>query len=255
VERRAIVTGVNTGIGKATAIALAEHGFDVGMTWFGTEDTARATASRVEAVGVRALLCPLDFSDPHSGVAAIDTLVDDLGGVDVLVNNAGGGVQKSFLELTLDEFDNALRLDLLGAFVCGQTAARRMMESSAGGRIINVTSIQGHVPRTGSTAYCAAKAALSLLTKTMALELGQFGITVNEVAPGEIATSLTDMEGVDPRTVPRPHLPLRRPGSPREVADLIGWLASNESSYVSGACFVVDGGLTLVAPDLATAAD
>lgn len=247
-----IVTGVNTGIGKATAIALAEHGFDLGMTWLGDELSAQMTALSVEAAGRRAFLEELDLSDSIRSSTAISSLADRLGGLDVMVNNAGGGHMRPFLQLTLDEWDYALRVNLTGAFICGQAAARRMIASKTRGRIVNITSIQAHVPHTGSAAYCAAKAGLSLLTKTMALELGPYGITVNEVAPGEIATALTGMEGVDPATVPRPHLPLRRPGHPREVADLVVWLLLSESNYATGSSFVIDGGCILTAADLAT---
>jgi NAD(P)-dependent dehydrogenase (short-subunit alcohol dehydrogenase family) len=116
-----------------------------------------------------------------------------------------------------------------------------------GGRIINVTSVHEHVPLEGAAAYCAAKGGLGLLTKVMALELAGHGITVNSVAPGEIATAMTGNEDTDPRTVERPGIPLGRPGHAREIAAAIAWLASEEASYATGASFVVDGGLLLMA--------
>jgi NAD(P)-dependent dehydrogenase (short-subunit alcohol dehydrogenase family) len=122
-----------------------------------------------------------------------------------------------------------------------------MVEAAHGGRIINVTSVHEHVPLKNSSAYCAAKGGLGLLTKVMALELAEHGITVNSVAPGEIATPMTGNEDVDPATEDRPGIPLGRPGSAWEIANAITWLASEESSYATGQSFVVDGGLLLMA--------
>lgn len=121
-----------------------------------------------------------------------------------------------------------------------------MITAGAGGKIINITSIQDRIPHAGSAAYAAAKAGLKQLTKVMALELGPYGILVNAIAPGEIVTAMTGMEGVDPLTVERPNIPLRRPGSPREIADFIIWLASDRCSYTTGATFTVDGGASLI---------
>jgi NAD(P)-dependent dehydrogenase (short-subunit alcohol dehydrogenase family) len=140
-----------------------------------------------------------------------------------------------------------LATDLTGPFLCAQRAARRMVADGHGGRIINVTSVHEHVPRVGSSAYCAAKAGLGMLTQVLALELAEHGITVNSVAPGEIATPMTGNEDVDPRDVDRPAIPAGRPGHAREVAELIAHLVAPTSRYTTGASFVVDGGLTLMA--------
>jgi hypothetical protein len=122
-----------------------------------------------------------------------------------------------------------------------------MVAQGRGGRIVNVTSVHEHVPLPGSSAYCAAKGGLGLLTKVMALELAAHGITVNAVAPGEIATPMTANEDVDPRGEERPYIPARRPGSAHEIATIVAWLCSPESAYATGSSFVVDGGLTLMA--------
>ncbi len=138
-------------------------------------------------------------------------------------------------------------IDLTAPFAAAQEAARRMVAAGRGGRIVNVTSVHEHVPLRGSSAYCAAKGGLGLLTKVMALELAEHDITVNAVAPGEIATPMTGAHDQDPREIERPGIPLGRPGAAREIASAIAFLASDEASYVTGESFVVDGGLTLMA--------
>ncbi len=247
VGRVAIVTGSDSGIGEATAIVLAEAGCDVGVTWHQDEQGATETAAGVRAAGRRAALARLDLSRPDGAAAVVDRLAEDLGGLDVLVNNAGTGVSAPFLDQTLEDWRKVLEVDLTGAFVCAQAAARRMVAAGRGGRIVNVTSVHEHVPLEGAAAYCAAKGGLGLLTRVMALELAGHGITVNSVAPGEIATAMTGNEDTDPRTVERPGIPLGRPGHAREIAAAIAWLASEEASYATGASFVVDGGLLLMA--------
>jgi NAD(P)-dependent dehydrogenase (short-subunit alcohol dehydrogenase family) len=243
----AIVTASDSGIGKATAVLLGQRGFDVGITWHSDEAGADGTAGEVRAAGRRAEVRRLDLSTADDGAAVVGDLAGALGGVDVLVNNAGTGASTPFLEVGLDEWRHVLEVDLTGAFVCAQEAARRMVDAGRGGRIVNVTSVHEHVPLPGSSAYCAAKGGLGLLTKVMALELARHGITVNAVAPGEIATPMTGADDVDPATIERPAIPLRRPGHAREIAEVVAFLASPGASYVTGASYVADGGLLLMA--------
>jgi NAD(P)-dependent dehydrogenase (short-subunit alcohol dehydrogenase family) len=243
----AIVTGSDSGIGKATAVVLAERGFDVGITWNTDREGAEGTAAEVRDAGRRAEVRQIDVSRVALATAVLDDLADSLGGLDVFVNNAGTGASSPFLDLSLEDWQHTIDVDLTGPFVLAQRAARRMVDAGTRGRIVNVTSVHEHVPLKESAAYCAAKGGLGLLTKTMALELAEHGITVNSVAPGEIATPMTGQHDVDPSTQDRPRIPLQRPGDAREIAGIIGWLASDESSYTTGSSFVVDGGLLLMA--------
>jgi NAD(P)-dependent dehydrogenase (short-subunit alcohol dehydrogenase family) len=245
--RKAIVTASDSGIGKATAVTLARHGMDVGITFNSDEAGATDTAQQVRATGRRAVVRHLDLTDRDSAQPTIDELAEHLDGLDVLVNNAGTGSGGSFLEHSLSDWDEVLAVNLTGAFLCAQAGARRMVAAGRGGRIINVTSVHEHVPLEGAAAYCASKGGLGLLTKVMALELAEHQITVNAVAPGEIATEMTGNADVDPHTLPRPGLPVGRPGSAFEIAHAIAHLASAEATYTTGASLVVDGGLLLMA--------
>ena len=243
----AIVTGSDSGIGKATAVALARRGFDVGVTWHEDEEGAESTAREVRAAGGRAEVRRLDLAQLETVELAIGELAGALGGLDALVNNAGTGHSTPFLEVGLDEWHHVLNVDLTGTFLAAQAGARLMVSAGGRGRIVNVTSVHEHVPLRGSAAYCAAKGGLGLLTKVMALELAEHGITVNAIAPGEISTPMTGQEDTDPASEERPGVPLGRPGNAHEIAAFIAFLCSEESGYATGASFVVDGGMLLMA--------
>jgi NAD(P)-dependent dehydrogenase (short-subunit alcohol dehydrogenase family) len=249
----AIVTASDSGIGQEAAKELAENGYDVGITYHEDEAGARETLDAVEGVGCRGEIRRLNLTNPNLPKAAdvIDELADALGGLDVLVNNAGtGDPTGDFLQLSYEEWRRVLDTNLDGAFLCGQRAAKRMAEAGSGGRIINITSVHEHIPRIGASAYCASKGGLGLLTKVMAMELAPYGIRVNAIAPGEISTPMTGAEDTDPHTIERPNLPLGRPGHAREIATWVAFLASERASYATGASFVVDGGLMLMAAEL-----
>ena len=246
--RRAIVTASDSGIGKATAVALAAQGLDVGITWHTDEAGAQQTADEVRSHGRQAFVARLDTSDVPGCADVVDTLADQLGGLDVFVNNAGTGDGTLLVDLAWEDWRHVVAVDLDGAFVCLQRAARRILDGGRDVRLIAVTSVHEHQPRVGSGAYDAAKHGLGGLMKTFALELGRSGITANCVAPGEIATPMTGQEDEDPHGTDRPGVPLGRPGDAREIAAVVAFLASPASSYVTGASWPVDGGMLQMGP-------
>jgi NAD(P)-dependent dehydrogenase (short-subunit alcohol dehydrogenase family) len=242
----AIVTGADSGIGQATAKLLATEGYDVGVTFHTDADGIRTTADEIEKRGQRCAVQQFDAAQPDAA-QVVDRLAEQLGGVGVLVNVAGTGQSSKVLDLDFATWRHVLATDLDGPFLCAQAAARRMIAAGRGGRIINVTSVHEHVPRLGAAAYCSAKAGLGMFTQVLALELAEHGITVNAVAPGEIATEMTGMDESAAYGEDRPGNPLGRPGHVNEVASVIGFLASPRSAYVTGASYAVDGGLMLMA--------
>ncbi|WP_259370539.1 SDR family oxidoreductase [Streptomyces sp. SCUT-3] len=246
--RRAVVTGADSGIGRATAVRPAADGMDVGITYLRDREGAEATAEEVRGHGRKAAVRRLDLTELPGAADVIDALADDLGGLDVLVNCAGTGTATPFLDIDHATVREVVDTDLVGPFLCSQRAARVMIARGNGGRIVNITSVHEHQPRVGAAPYCAAKGGLGLLTQVMALELAEHGITVNAVAPGEIATPMTGQEDVDVRTERRPGIPVGRPGDAREVASVVAFLAGPESSYVTGASWAVDGGMLRMGP-------
>jgi NAD(P)-dependent dehydrogenase (short-subunit alcohol dehydrogenase family) len=246
-RRLAIVTGASSGIGRATAIALAQRGYDIGVGYRSDAAGASVTASAVRHTGRRAETFRLDLADPQVAAATVEHAALELGGLDVFVNNAGVNRRAPFLEETLADWQRVLTVDLTGPFACAQAAARHMVARGRGGRIINVTSVHEFVPIAGGSSYCAAKGGLGLLTKVMALELAPYGITVNAVSPGETATPMNGVpDNLDAADIRRPAIPAGRPGRAHEVAALIAYLAEPDSAYTTGVSITIDGGLTLM---------
>jgi NAD(P)-dependent dehydrogenase (short-subunit alcohol dehydrogenase family) len=238
VERVALVTGANAGIGWAIAERLQTDGYRLAFNSRNDRDEAREAFETLAARGPAEWLVG-DLTEEGIGERLVGEAVSRLGRLDVLVNNAGVTSAKPTLELTPEDFDHIFSVDVKGSFFVAQAAARAMQEGGRGGSIVNVTSVHEHAPRPGFTLYAAAKAALGMISRSMALELGEHGIRVNSVAPGVIATerNTEDAEAL------ASDVPLGRAGTPQEVASLVSWLAGDESSYVTGASFVLDGGM------------
>ncbi|WP_081844760.1 SDR family oxidoreductase [Cellulomonas sp. URHE0023] len=247
--RRVLVTGADSGIGKAVAVALADDAEHVAITWHEDEDGARRTADEVASHGATAHVLHLDLTDPTSAPGVVDDAVTAMGGIDAVVLNAGTGTSTPLLDLTWQQWRDVLAVDLDGAFLCLQRTARHLVDQGTGGRIVAITSVHEHAPRVGSAPYCAAKGGLGLLVKVAALELAEHGITVNAVAPGEIATPMTGQEDQSPfEGAARPGVPLGRPGDAREVAAVVRLLCGPDGGYVTGASWAVDGGMLTMGP-------
>lgn len=240
-----IVTGASSGIGRATALRLAALGYDVGFTYNSGRENAGVLMAEIQALGRRAAARELNLMDPAGGAAVVDQLVDELGGVDAFINNAGINHRYDFLSMPLSEWRDVLSVNLTGAFVCAQRAAQRMVAAGRGGRIVNVTSVLDREILEGGAAYCTSKAGLRQLTRVMALELAPHGIRVNGIAPGETATPMNFATPVDAASVRRPIIPLARPGYSEEVASAIAFLISEGANYIVGEVLLVDGGLAL----------
>jgi NAD(P)-dependent dehydrogenase (short-subunit alcohol dehydrogenase family) len=234
----ALVTGANTGIGLAIAQRFLADGYIVGYATAGTDDQHRGPLEDLQKQygEDRVVWVHGDLSDP----ATPKQLIEPLPRIDVLVNNAGLSTARPFLDLTADDFDTTFNVDVRASFLLAQEAARKMQQQGAGGSIINITSVHEHIPRPGFAVYAAAKAALGMLSRAMAIELADRDIRVNSVAPGVIATPRNeeDAKELDPE------VPLGRPGKPEEVAALVAWLASDEATYATGQSYILDGGMT-----------
>lgn len=247
--RRVIITGGDSGIGKATAVALAAPGRQIAVTWHEDSAGAERTAEEIRSHGATAHVRRLDLSDTLSAPPVIDELAATMGGVDALVMSSGTGSSTLLLDMDYEEWRHVVNVDLDGAFLCLQAAARHMAAAGDGGRIVAITSVHEHAPRVGAGPYCAAKGGLGLLVKVAALELAEHGITVNAVAPGEIATPMTGQEDVSAVVDnDRPGVPVARPGDAREVAAVVAFLCGPEAGYVNGASWVIDGGMLQMGP-------
>jgi NAD(P)-dependent dehydrogenase (short-subunit alcohol dehydrogenase family) len=237
--RVALVTGGASGIGFAVATQLAELGAKIAIADVNI-DGARAAADKLS--NASSLAVQVDVQEPAEVVTMVDTVVDHYGKLDILVHSAGVGMEKTFLETTPEEWRRLIDIDLSGTFYCAQAAARKMVENQYG-RIVLLSSTAGMRGGTGRTAYGAAKGGVIALTKVMAVELAQYGITANALAPGAIETELVArMHSDETRRVYRAGIPLDRYGTPEETAFTGVFLASEQAGYVTGHILGVDGG-------------
>jgi glucose 1-dehydrogenase len=244
--KTALVTGSSSGIGRAIALRFAREGADVAVHYNREEDEARAAAAEIEALGRRAVALGANVGDAAEAQGLVAAAIAALGRLDILVNNAGVEIREPFLDVSEAHYDLVLDVNLKGAFFAAQAAARHMVERGEGGRIVNVSSIHEDVAFVEYAPYTASKGGIRMVTRTICQELAPHGITVNDIAPGAVATPINkrtlgdgdllhELQGV---------IPIGRLGEPDEIAGLAVFLASDEAAYITGSTYVIDGGMS-----------
>ncbi|MGI6632571.1 MAG: SDR family NAD(P)-dependent oxidoreductase [Bacillota bacterium] len=243
--RTALVTGGSRGIGKACCLALAEYGANVVVT--GVSSGNQATADEIVKAGGQSIFVKCDVSDPEESRQAVKSAVEKFGGLDILVNNAGTATVDPAEDVTPEEWDRVMNVNLRGLFFMSQAAARVMIESKKGGRIINIGSVFGRVgSEIGASVYHASKGGIVVLTRALACEWAKYGILVNAIGPGFIKTEMTKsvQEAPELYRLLRDRHALKRFGTPDELAGAVVYFASDASKFVTGQNLYVDGGFT-----------
>ena len=241
----AIVTGSASGIGKSIAIRLGSEGAAVVVDYLNHPEAATDTKSRIEAVGGKAITLQADVAKLADVQNLVEQAWTQLGGCDILINNAGVERNAPFWQVTEADYDLVMNTNLKGAFFLTQRFVQRLMEAKKPGRVINISSVHEDMVFPNFASYCAAKGGMRMLMRDLAMELGPSGITVNNVAPGAIATPINSKMMSNPTELAAllNNIPLGRMGTPEEVASLVAFLASDEAAYVTGSTYVMDGGL------------
>jgi len=245
-DKVAIVTGGDTGIGKAISLGLAREGARVVIDYFGDNQPATAVVDAIETFGGKAFAVAADISKADEVDELAKATVKHFGGIDILVNNAGIEEKHPFLEMPLDVWSKVIAVNLTGAWLCAQSAARQMVKQKRGGRIVNISSIHEDVTMPTNAPYCAAKGGLRMLMRTIAVELAEYGITVNNICPGAVDTPMDASLKADSKKYDKllSEIPLHRMAKPEEIAALCAFLASDQAAYITGASYVIDGGMT-----------
>ncbi len=240
----ALVTGAGSGIGHAIAECFGREGASVAVNYYGYEEQAEQLAAELSKSCRKSIAVKADVSDRQQVDAMVRQTVDALGGLNVLVNNAGIESPSPFLDIPEESWDKMLAVDLKGAFLCMQVCGKEMRDRG-GGVIVNISSVHEDVPFPGFAPYCVAKGGMRMLMRSASLELAQYGIRVNNIAPGAVATPINEQTMHDPEKMEllKTVVPLGRMGTPEEVASVALFLASARSSYVTGSTYYVDGGM------------
>ena len=238
----AIVTGSRRGIGKAIALALAKAGANIVVSDINLDDCNKLV-EEIKAINGNALAVKTDVSNPEDVSQMINLTTEKFGKVNILINNAGIYMQKSFTDVTEQDFDRTLDINLKGVFLCSKAVVPEMIKQGKG-KIINIASIAGQVGFANSSAYCASKGAIINITRELALELAQYKINVNAIGPGVIETDMTKdlLEDKATKETLLANIPLSRIGKPEDIANAALFLASDNSDYITGITLFVDGG-------------
>lgn len=241
----AVVTGSSSGIGAAIARAFAAEGAAVVVNYSRHEDPAQKVLDQIEGAGGRGVVVAADVSDPREVEAMVQQAVSNFGRLDIMVNNAGMERKMPFLETPFEVWQETIAVNLTGAWLGCQAAAKQMVAQKDPGRIINVSSVHEDLAMPTNSPYCATKGGVRMLMRTLAVELAPHDITVNNIAPGAIDTPMDAPLKQDPDMMKEllSEIPLGRMGKPEEVANLALFLASEDSSYVTGSTLFVDGGM------------
>jgi glucose 1-dehydrogenase len=240
----ALVTGSSSGIGKSIAIRLAHEGCDVCVNYHREEAAAQDAVRQIQGLGRKSIAVQADMGAAADVKAMVQRCEAELGGLDIMVNNAGVEIKAPFVEVTEEHWDLVINTNLKGVFFGMQEAARFMLPRRSG-RIINISSVHEDATMPGNSPYCAAKGGVRMLMRTAAVELAPYGITVNNVAPGAIMTPINRDTLSDPAKIAalQAVIPLGRIGTPEDVAGVVAFLASDAAAYVTGATYFVDGGM------------
>ena len=254
--KNVLVTGGSSGIGQAIAVRFAEHGANVAINYLTTPDEAEGTEEQVHACvnrlrehDVRDVLVQGDVSKEDDVIRMVEQTVDELGGIDVLVNNAGIQISRPSHELSQADFEKVLGVNLRGAFLCARESIKRFLAAKTPGVIINVSSVHQLIPKPDYLGYSVSKGGMQNLTRTLALEYAGHNIRVNAIGPGATITPINRAWVDDPvkAKMVTSHIPLARAGTADEMAGVACFLASDDAAYITGQTIFVDGGLTLFA--------
>ncbi len=238
----AVVTGASRGIGRAIALYLAKEGAKVVVNYSGSEQKAVEVVNEINSMGTKAIAVQANVSEADSVTNLMDTAIKEFGAIDILVNNAGITRDNLIMRMKEDEWDDVINTNLKGVFLCTKAVTRQMMKQRSG-RIINISSIVGTIGNAGQANYVAAKSGVIGLTKTTARELASRNILVNAIAPGFITTEMTDTLPEDIKNAMLAQIPLAKLGQPEDIAKAVLFLASDDSTYMTGQTLHIDGGM------------